>query len=426
MKAVLICPLKREDVRFLKRQQPLALVPLLGRTVLDLWLTELASRGMKKVIISAADRPEEIRWFVGRGEQWGLSATVVPEREELSVEEAKAKYETTTSDGLVETLSHVIVMDTLPTRPEIRLWESSARWFEALTSSQRFCLPDRVGMKEISEGIFVHVRAQIAKGAQLTAPVWIDACWVGDHCKIGPNVILEARTIVDDGAEVADSFVGPDTYVGAMTEVRESIAWGRGLLKWTTGSFTEISDDFLLGDLRGRGTESRTLSLLGQIAALLTLALTSPILLVAWLRRPAGKPWMVPRQAVRAPVTNLEFLETIVYHEFTGFRGLWRRWPQLWQVARGTFSWVGNRPLSKDEASRLSSDFEYLWLKTRPGLLSLADAEGAADGFDDETKVHSSYYAVNRNFRSDLAVIRRTFLRALSPKSATLGSKIIT
>ena len=44
MKALLICPSDRENSDFFSRRQPLALVPLLGRTALDRAMADLARR----------------------------------------------------------------------------------------------------------------------------------------------------------------------------------------------------------------------------------------------------------------------------------------------------------------------------------------------------------------------------------------------
>jgi NDP-sugar pyrophosphorylase family protein len=79
---------------------------------------------------------------------------------------------------------------------------------------------------------------------------------VGANAFVGPKATLGPNTVVGDGAYIEGealverSVVGPDTYVGAMTEVRNSFAWGRQLLNLLNGSCIEISDRFLLHDLK--------------------------------------------------------------------------------------------------------------------------------------------------------------------------------
>ena len=74
MKALLICPAKRHSVAALAETVPLALLPMLGKPLLECWLEYLALLGAREISILADDRPEEIRGFVGDGARWGLRA----------------------------------------------------------------------------------------------------------------------------------------------------------------------------------------------------------------------------------------------------------------------------------------------------------------------------------------------------------------
>jgi len=84
-----------------------------------------------------------------------------------------------------------------------------------------------------------------------------------------------------------------------------------------------------------------------------------------------------------------------------------RRWPQLWNVARGEFAWVGNRPLAQRDAARLGTEFDRLWLTVPIGLVSLADAQGCAESFNDEARAHANFYATQANWRLDLSILAR-------------------
>ena len=109
---------------------------------------------------------------------------------------------------------------------------------------------------------------------------------------------------------------------------------------------------------------------------------------------------------------------TRVYFELSCANEWLRRWPQLWNVARGDFAWVGNRPLSPREAAGLANDFERLWLSAPIGLVSLADAEACTEWLGDEAHAHASYYAAQANWRLDLSIMARVlFARALGAAS---------
>src|SRR5690554_256141 len=127
MRALLICPADRPGMAFMARLVPLALVPVLGRSLLDLWLTELASHGIREVLILATDRPEKIRGAVGRGERWGVKVNVIPEPRELSPDEARAKYEVKPGSSDSPAPMEVVVLDRLPGQKAP--WTSERAWF---------------------------------------------------------------------------------------------------------------------------------------------------------------------------------------------------------------------------------------------------------------------------------------------------------
>jgi hypothetical protein len=412
MRALLICPSDRPALAFLGQHAPLALIPMFGRSLLDLWLSELGSRGARNVLILASDAPEKIRAAVGRGERWGLHTQIIPEPRELTVPEARRKYRNSAGKAWLAEPLDVTLVDRLPGATEP--WVDIRSWMRALQAQFSTSLARGVGMREFPPGVFTHSRARIAPGAHLIGPCWIGPhAAIGPRAQVGPGSLVEEGAYVDEGAAVIDSLIGPGTYVGALTEVRESLAWGRGLCKWTTGSCTEVTDDFLLCG-GWRASSGQRTSLIGRLAALAVLAGLSPVVLVACLRRRPGQPLFVLHQAIRTPARDPDLAETCRYHQLEGVPGLWRRWPELWKIVLGEFAWVGNRPLTRAQASELQTDCERLWLAVRPGLFSLGDAEGCLEPLGDEGRAHASFYAVQHDWRADFRILRRVFARAMA------------
>ena len=228
--------------------------------------------------------------------------------------------------------------------------------------------------------------------------------------------VVENRSFVEAGAEVAHGIVGPDTYVGQWSEVQDSLVAGNQLINWRTGSCVSVPDAFQLCAMtRPRGV-ARAAGVLGRLAALLALVLTSPA--AGWAVAKArwrGVPALRRVVAVRPQSggTTVPAGE-LICHELTEAGGLLRRWPQLWNVVRGEFAWVGNRPLPPAAAADLLHDFERLWLAAPAGLVSLADAEGCPDPFGDEARAHASYYAVRRNWRLDMSILARVLTAAVA------------
>ena len=402
MNALLICPSEHPGAAFFSRRSPLALVPVLGRTTLDHAMMDLANRGAKTVLVLATDRPEQIRAALCEGNPWGVQVEVIAESQELSVNEARAKYCHAGEDWLPE--PHDVVS------MNVSAWQKPAQWFDALMRKLDEAGREAVGMREFQPGIWISTTARVASTAKLQAPCWIGQhAWIADGAIIGPCSVIEQGACVDENAEVVGSFVGPATYVGGFVELRNAMAWGRSLLNLRNDSLTEVTDAFLLSDLAQR-QRTRQSNLLGRAAALAGLALTSPVLIQAWLnakraRQPLFRVWRAVRAPVRGDAASWEILTR---RELNGVSGLWRRWPELWNIVRGEFTWVGNRPLAPEQAVELCSDFERLWLSVAPGLISLADVEGCGgDPFGDDARAHAAFYAARRSMRENLSLLRR-------------------
>ena len=110
--------------------------------------------------------------------------------------------------------------------------------------------PARVRVKEARPGIWIGSRARISPSAELIAPCWVgDQAVVGAGATVGAGAILEDRSVVGANALVSQSWVGPDTSVGPMTSVTNSLAWGSTLIDWRTDSLLRVPDPFLLCSL---------------------------------------------------------------------------------------------------------------------------------------------------------------------------------
>lgn len=414
MKSLLICPAERPAVSALAEAQPLALLPVLGKPLLAYWLEHLADLGIREVRILAADRPDQVRAFVGNGARWGLDLEVVPALRELSVIEARAKYRAKDETDWPSAQHDVVMMDRFPGLPNLPLFDSYGSWMAAVQAwLPHSALRHRVGVREIKPGVWLGLRSRISSSAKVQGPCWIgENVWVGENSKIGPYTVLENRVVVESGVEIANSLIGPETLVGHLTEVKDSLASGSTLINWRSGSRTNVPDAFLMCSLARPQRQPKAGNWFGRLVAALLMLVTSPVamlfVLTAKLRnRPSLREgWAVrPQISAGSPPGNM-----VRYYELANSRGWFRMWPQLWNIVRGDFAWVGNRPLGPAEVAQLESEFDRLWLAAPIGLISLADAEGVAESFTDDARACASFYAVRANWRLDLSILARTFL----------------
>jgi NDP-sugar pyrophosphorylase family protein len=282
MKKILICPTERPAMASLGEVMPLAKMPVLGKSVLEHWLERVALQGCKEVLVLAANRPDEIRRIAGDGERWGLRAEVRSEARELTVREALHKYRLETEGEETQGA----VMDYLPQMPDQPLFDSHAAWLAAaqrLVDKQLF--PIAIGLQELKPGVWVSRRARVAPDSHLLGPCWIgENAWIDSGAVVGPGSIVENRAFIGRGAEVVQSLIGPETFVGENTDVKASIAFGNKLINWRTNSVLQVPDPWLLCGLRERHLHIQKRSWARQLDSWLVLGLSLPVGLVTYLK----------------------------------------------------------------------------------------------------------------------------------------------
>jgi NDP-sugar pyrophosphorylase family protein len=250
MKTILICPGYRPGLKQLTDSMPLALVPLLGESLVVYWLVHLASLGAKEVIVCASDRPWAFREAIGSGSRWGLRVQVTAEMYELSAAEARARYGG--GPGWLQAPHDAVLADHLPGLPGHRMGENYAEWYAAVQAwGARAVTPDRTGIKEVAPGVWVGWLSVIPADVELRAPCWIgEKVRIGAGAIIGPHAVVENRSLIAARAEVVRSIVGPETMVGENTEVVDSLALGNTLINWRDGSCLHVPEEFLMCSLR--------------------------------------------------------------------------------------------------------------------------------------------------------------------------------
>ena len=245
-KALLICPSARAAVAELSQTAPLAATPLLGESLVEYWLSHLALAGVKEVRILADDRPECVHKVAGTGSRWGLKVEVIAEARELSVAQAQIKYAREfPQDG-------IILLDHFPGAPQHRLFSSHANFFSALLHwIPKAKTVDRVGVREVQPGIWLGQHAHVSPQARFQAPCWIGQhVYVGAGAIVGPGAVVEDRSFIEAGAEIVNSVIGPETFVGRLAVLQKSLACGSTLVNWETDSAIQVPDAFVLCGLK--------------------------------------------------------------------------------------------------------------------------------------------------------------------------------
>lgn len=423
MKAILICPEHRLTGGVFQRIKPLALMPVLGRTLLDHSLAQLKIKGYTDILILASDRPELIRESVGSGRAWGLAIEVMATPIELAPDEAEAQFSHRNAN---EARPLVLVLDRLPELSEAPLWRTNHATFELfLTALHSTGISPLMTMRQIGSDVWISSKARISSTAVITGPAWIGPyVSVSPGVNIGPNTIIESGAFIDRSAKVENAWVGPATYVGACTAVTESCVWGNGLLNLKDGAFLEVTDEFLLKDLARQSTSQKRVSLMERLVALLLMVLTCPMAGFAMLRsRLRDQSVFSDKRVILPPPNRVDaFSRTHLLLHLNGTQGLLGRWPELWRVFQGDLALVGNRPLSAEEVTALRGPVGQLWLESPAGVFSLADAEGVDGGSIPCSLAHAAYFTSKRSLALRCRILMRCVRSFLfsSPSSHAL------
>jgi NDP-sugar pyrophosphorylase family protein len=247
MKAILVSPESNPSLAFLTENTSLPSIPVLGKCLLERWLEHFAGMGVSEVIVQTSDRSRCVSELVGNGERWGLKVKISMGPSDL--------------DAFEEIVPPVVCRaDRLPGDGDADLLSSYEVWFKKVIKLLNgMQAPGRLGAKQIQPNIWVGKGSVIAPTAQLIGPCWIgENVRIGEHSIIGPNAILEDCVIAETGAEITESWVGPETFVGELIRVRESIAWGSTLINWQSGSCISVPDAFLLSSIAEKSERERT------------------------------------------------------------------------------------------------------------------------------------------------------------------------
>jgi hypothetical protein len=251
MKSLLICPATRPAVPHLSGAGPFATVPIYGGCLAGHWIEHLASMGARHIQVVAPGDADEVIAAVGDGARWGVRVSVTASNSEPTRDEAAARFRRQGEEGWLPAPLDIVSMSHLPGSPGMGLFDSYASWFASLIAwMPRALTPTRVRMAQALPGVWIGSRARISPNARLLAP-----CWVGDQASVesgavvGPCAIVEDRALVSCKARVTQSWIGPDTFVGPMTSIANSLAWGSTLVNWQSDSSLRVPDPFLLSSL---------------------------------------------------------------------------------------------------------------------------------------------------------------------------------
>jgi ADP-glucose pyrophosphorylase len=112
---------------------------------------------------------------------------------------------------------------------------------------------------ELADGLYAEPGAKILKRST-------DDCriFIGNSSRLPADTEIEGaasignQVLIDRKVKMSNTVILPHTYLGAFTNLREAIVWGKVLIRIDTGVITQVEDTQLLADITPRNRRKKS------------------------------------------------------------------------------------------------------------------------------------------------------------------------
>ena len=453
--AVLIEPPPAEQLQPLLVRRSLAMLPVAGKPVIQLWLEHINLLGFTSVSIGVRDFPQALRNLVGDGSRWGLSIQIHALTDTITSEDA-LRHIGVNSPQLVVSLNAIPTQNLsfLLSRLTHHAPTESASVKEEITEQPLVFLstdisggtPDATGARaarlplanhlfvsitsvkslwavneallkreifdplhagfEVDPGIFMETGVQVKPGVNIQGPVKVGQnSYIGKNVKIGKNVVIGAGVIIEDGCELENTLVLDNTHVGAESNLSNVIIDGASVYSLQGDTFTWINDPSILG---WTYAVNSTVSLLERLTAASLLLAFMPALFAFVLIQSARRRAVFHNHYGYVPdgvsITGQQKYQTLELKSLTSFNDRFNKLPWLTEVIKGNLHLVGIGLPSSSNSTIPAWAYELQ--NRRPGVINLHDSHRTALAAETHF-VEDLYYLNHRNRPRNLLILVR-------------------
>lgn len=445
MKLVLWADRDRPELEPLTSSTTAALLPVLGKPLIEHALEDLYEIGAREVLVVVSDFSQQVKKTLGTGRRWGMKLSYELTRGDESMDEICGRFgdpefgealfvraDILRSPSAREFLARAGELLEAG-RVEARIGGRSAgidlirsqkgAWelleleggrlapLESLASYHRAnleALEGRFGLEpfalEKAPGVWAGRKAQLPSEAVEKAPILVGSrCRVHETARLKSGTVLSSDVLVDRGAVLGSTVVLPGTYVGEGVELEQSIVWGNLLVRVDSGMVAEIDNASWLADLENNPVGEVGREAINRLLGMVLLVLSAPfcfLMLIASLFENARHPFRrVLIESNRRAVGNdgrIRCQRSRVWEGATHIP-LLRFLPRLLAVVSGHLRLVGVRAAGEQVAPAGRARGEA-WYKIRDsaarGLLSPALATTCSGGSPLEAEMADVLFAL--------------------------------
>lgn len=267
-----------------------------------------------------------------------------------------------------------------------------------------------VSGRSVALGLHAGRRASVSPKSLKKGVAYVGAdSRVHPHAELVGEVVIGDNVVVDQAATIRDSVILPRTYVGELVEVGNAIVANNQLLRVDTGAMLKITDAFLLGNL-GVGEGRSRMSWWDRIAGLLLLLVSVPLWPFAALASAlsGGERLMSARELVGnriAPPAADTGAQTFLARHWNTRVPVLRNLPRLLAVMRGDLRLVGVSPLTPEQTSARSEDWQMVRDRAPVGLLGPTQLNLPEDAPLEERLLSDAFYVREQGWSKDIGYL---------------------
>jgi len=308
---------------------------------------------------------------------------------------------------------------------------------QVLSSHKKILRKDFSGIfikgKEADEGIWLSRNVSLHPTASIETPVFIgENCRIGKGTHLGPDAVIGNNCVLDADCTVTGSIVFPGSYVGEGLELNEVIIDRSRLISIKLGAAVSIPDNFILGGMTRTKMRQLFSRLISRAAACALLILLFPIILFTMLvlKLVRRGPVLYRKEAIQLPATedktSWRTFHLLSFEEISderaasssaGSRSLKHLFleflPAIINIMKGELCFVGVPPRSKEEIEALDPNWQAIYLKAKPGIVTEAFVNYGASPTEDELYTSEAFYSVTTGIGHDFKLFFGYFDRLI-------------
>lgn len=268
---------------------------------------------------------------------------------------------------------------------------------------------------EEREGFWLGARTKIARGVKIGKPVVIGRnCILESAVSVDECSIIGDNVIIDKFVKIKNSIILSDSYIGPHTSIENSIVYKNNLFNIDSKVNIFVGEEFILGSSEGQEISNKGNRFMNTLVAVGLLVVFAPLLFLMFLLSlilPFKKLFYTEDRKGDFKVIDLQgnrVPNTFKLNCFKSKIKLLHKLPGLLNVIKGDIWLVGNTPLTQEEFSQITEEWQKVRFEAPPGLFHFWEIESKEEPTWEEKIIMENFYAKTRNTKLNVRILMKS------------------